>query len=90
MNLEELKYKESRLRECFKDKLEHLDVDGNNDYSTIKCIKTTGVLWHLTHQLVMAEEKDALQKGDQKRGYTTSADTMNVQATGLKMAGGNQ
>lgn len=85
MNLEELKYKESRLRECFMGKLEHLDVDGNNDYNTIKCIKTYGVLWHLTHQLVMAEEKEV----NTSRGTITTADTMNVQATGLRMAGGN-
>lgn len=80
MTHEELKYKEQRLRECFKKKLEHLDVDGDNDYMTVKCIKTYGVLWHLTHQLLMAES-------EQTRGYTTTADTMNVQATGLKMGG---
>lgn len=51
MTHDELKYKEQRLRECFKKKL------------------------------LMAEE------GEQKRGYTTTADTMNVQATGLKMGG---
>lgn len=82
MSHDELKYKEQRLRECFKKKLEHLDVDGDNDYMTIKCIKTYGVLWHLAHQLLMAEESE-----QQKRGYTTTADTMNVQATGLKMGG---
>lgn len=81
---EELKYKEMKLRECFKEKLEHLDVDGMNDYATVKCIKTTGVLWHLVHQLVMAEEKDAPVQDT--RSYTT-ADTMNVQATGLRMSG---
>ena len=80
MTHEELKYKEQRLRECFKKKLEHLDVDGDNDYMTVKCIKTYGVLWHLTHQLLMAES-------EQTRSYTTTADTMNVQATGLKMGG---
>lgn len=78
---EELKYKESRLRECFKKKLEKLDVDGMNDYATVKCIKTYGVLWHLVHQLVMAEEKES---GDSRSG-TTTADTMNIQATGLAM-----
>lgn len=82
MTHEELKYKESRLRDCFKKKLEMLDVDGNNDYMTVKCIKTYGVLWHLTHQLMMAEEKEVVQE---KRGSVTTADTMNVQATGLKM-----
>ena len=78
----ELRYKEQKLRECFKKTLEHLDVDGDNDYMTVKRIKTYGVLWHLTHQLLMAEEGE-----QQKRGYTTTADTMNVQATGLKMGG---
>ena len=82
MTHDELKYKEQRLRECFKKKLEYLDVDGDNDYMTVKCIKTCGVLWHLAHQLLMAEENE-----QQKRGYTTTADTMNVQATGLKMGG---
>lgn len=82
MSNEELKYKEQRLRECFKKKLEHLDVDGDNDYMTVKCIKTYGVLWHLAHQLLMTEEGE-----QQRRGYTTTADTMNVQATGLKMGG---
>ena len=82
MTHEELKYKESRLRDCFKKKLEMLDVDGNNDYMTVKCIKTYGVLWHLTHQLIMAEEKEVIQE---RRGSVTTADTMNVQATGLKM-----
>lgn len=90
MTHEELKYKETKLRDCFKKHLEDLDVDGRNDYASVKCVKTYGVLWHLVHQLLMAEEKDAaVQRSDQKRGYTTSADTMNVQATGLRMAGGN-
>ena len=82
MTHEELKYKESRLRDCFKKKLEMLDVDGHNDYMTVKCVKTYGILWHLTHQLMMAEEKEVEQE---KRGSVTTADTMNVQATGLKM-----
>lgn len=82
MTLAELKYKEAKLRECFKEKLETLDVDGNNDYMDIKCIKTYGVLWHLTHQLLMAEEKEG-----SSRGAVTTADTMNVQATGLRMTG---
>lgn len=82
MTHEELRYKESRLRDCFKKKLEMLDVDGHNDYMTVKCVKTYGILWHLTHQLIMAEEKEIIQE---KRGSVTTADTMNVQATGLKM-----
>jgi len=81
MTHEELKYKESKLRECFKNKLEHLDVDGENDYKTVKCIKTYGVLWHLAHQLLMAEEKDT----GAVKGSTTTAETMNIQATGLNM-----
>lgn len=81
MSHEELKYKESRLRECFKKKLEMLDVDGNNDYMTVKCVKTYGVLWHLVHQLCMAEEKEP----QEVRGSITTADTMDIQATGLKM-----
>lgn len=82
MTHEELKYKESRLRECFKKKLEKLDVDGNNDYMTVKCVKTYGVLWHLVHQLCMAEEEKEPQE---VRGNITTADTMDIQATGLKM-----
>lgn len=81
MTHEELKYKESRLRECFKKKLEMLDVDGSNDYMTVKCIKTYGMLWHLVHQLCMAEEKEP----QEVRGSVTTADTMDIQATGLKM-----
>ena len=83
MTHEELKYKESKLRECFKHKLEHLDVDGMNDYSTVKCVKTYGILWHVTHQLLMAEEKEV--GVDTRKGSTTTADTMNIQATGLNM-----
>jgi hypothetical protein len=83
MTHEELKYKESKLRECFKHKLEHLDVDGMNDYSTVKCVKTYGILWHVAHQLLMAEEKEA--GADTRKGSTTTADTMNIQATGLNM-----
>jgi len=82
MDIKELEYKEQKLRECFKKKLEHLDVDGDNDYSTVKCVKTYGILWHVTHQLLMAEEKEA---GADTRGSVTTANTMNVQATGLKM-----
>jgi len=94
MSIEELKYKEETLRNCFKKKLEYLDVDGHNDYATVKCVKTYGVLWHLVHQLLLAEERTdimELVKGDTKekvqRSYNTTAETMNVQATGLKMGG---
>ena len=82
MTHEELKYKESKLRDCFKKNLELLDVDGQNDYMTVKCIKTRGALWHYVHQLCMAEEKEVEQV---KSGSVTTADTMNVQATGLQM-----
>lgn len=85
MTHEELKYKESKLRECFKKKLEMLDVDGSNDYTTIKCIKTYGVLWHLVHQLLMAEEHEEIT--EKRTGSVTTADAMNIQTTGLKMAG---
>lgn len=78
MNIEELKYKEEVLRECFKEKLEELNVDGKNDMCTVKCVKTYGALWHYTHQLLFAEEH--LDK------QTTTADTMEIKATGLKMA----
>ena len=78
MNIEELRYKEEVLRECFKEKLEELNVDGKNDMCTVKCVKTYGALWHYTHQLLLAEEY--LDK------QTTTADTMEIKATGLKMA----
>lgn len=81
MTLEELKYRESRLRECFMDKLDMLDVDGSNDMCVVKTIKTYGALWHFVHQLVMAEES----KPAESRNVTT-ADKMNIQASGLKMA----
>lgn len=85
MTHEELKYKESRLRECFKKKLEMLDVDGENDIHTVKCTKTYGMLWHLTHQLLIAEEHEEIT--EKKTGSVTTADTMNIQTTGLKMTG---
>lgn len=85
MTHEELKYKESKLRECFKKKLEMLDVDGENDIHTVKYIKTYGVLWHLVHQLLMAEEHEEIT--EKKTGSVTTADTMNIQTTGLKMTG---
>ena len=83
MDKEKLDYMEHSLRECFKKKLEHLDVDGTNDYSVVKCVKTYGVLWHVVHQLQMAEESESVAQ----RGSVTTAQTMNVQATGLKMSG---
>lgn len=82
MTIEELEYKESRLRKEFMDKLEWLDTDGENDMRTIKCIKTYGVLWHLTHQLLKAEHED---KKEYNTGSATTAETMNIQATGLQM-----
>lgn len=81
MNYDELKYKEEVLRECFKEKLELLNVDGMNDMCTVKCVKTYGALWHYTHQLLLAEEP-AKAVNEQ----TTSAETMEIRATGLKMA----
>ena len=78
MNIEELRYKEEVLRECFKEKLEELNVDGKNDMCTVKCVKTYGALWHYTQQLLLAEEH--LDK------QTTTADTMEIKAAGLKMA----
>ena len=78
MNIEELRYKEEVLRECFKEKLEQLNVDGKNDMCTVKCVKTYGALWHYTHQLLLAEEHPDKQ--------TTTADTMEIKATDLKMA----
>ena len=86
MSHEELKFKESVLRECFKEKLEHLNVEGTNDMCTVKSIKTYGILWHLTHQLLMAEEAENVEL-KKSTGSTTTAETMNIQATGLKMAG---
>ena len=82
MTHDELKFKESVLRECFKEKLEMLNVEGSNDMCTIKCIKTYGALWHYVHQLLMAEEKDAERSAPPN---VTTADTMDIRATGLKM-----
>lgn len=81
----ELKFKESVLRECFKEKLEHLNVEGTNDMSVIKCIKTHGALWHYTHQLMLAEEHE---KESTETRSSTIAETMDIQATGLRMIGG--
>lgn len=80
MTKEKLDYMEKSLRECFKKKLDMLDVDGINEYSTVKCVKTYGILWHTVHQLQMAEKSEQV-----KSGNVTTADTMNVQATGLQM-----
>ena len=81
MTHEELKHKEAKLRECFKEKLAMLDVDGTVSIDTVKCVKTYGVLWHLAHQLLMAEEQE-------KPVNDITAETMDFKATGLKMAGG--
>lgn len=84
MNIEELEYKERVLRECFKEKLKHLNVEGANEVNTIKCIKTYGILWHLTHQLLKAEHEEQVKN---KTGAETTAETIDIQATGLKMIG---
>lgn len=83
MTLEELKYKEEVLREEFKDALETLNVSGSNDMRNIKCIKTYGALWHYTHQLLLAEEHAAEKESTSN---ITTAETMNIQARGLRMA----
>ena len=85
MTHEELEYKEEVLRDYFKRELTRINVDGDNDMCLVKRVKTYGALWHYTHQLLMAEEHDSEQ---QVRSNTTTAETMNIQATGLKMAGG--
>lgn len=79
MDIKDLEYKEEVLRECFKEKLEKLNVDGTNDMCTVKCVKTYGALWHYTHQLLLAEKHENSEQ-------TTSAETMEIKATGLKMA----
>lgn len=79
MTFDELEYKETVLRECFMQHLDKLNVDGTNDMCTIKKIKDYGALWHYTHQLLLAETE---------HNTVTSADTMEIKATGLKMAGG--
>ena len=67
------------------DKLDNLDVDGQNAYCTIKEIKTYGALWHYVNQLIIA----LANKEEEKRSASvTTADTMNIQTTGLKMTGG--
>lgn len=89
MTHEELKYKEQVLRECFKEKLAGLNVDGENDICAVKRIKTFGALWHYTHQLCLAEEHDKEAEAEvEKKASETTAETMNIQATGLKMTGG--
>ena len=87
MDMEELEYKEEVLRECFKDKLKELNVDGMNDMCTIKCIKTYGALWHYTHQLLLAEKE---HENRSEAPTETTADTMEIKATGLKMAKGDK
>ena len=82
MILDELKYKEQVLRECFMAHLDALNVDGDNDMCTIKKIKDYGALWHYTHQLLLAETKQDVA------ATVTTADTMEIKASGLKMAGG--
>jgi hypothetical protein len=86
MTHEELKYKERVLRECFKEKLAGLNVDGENDICLVKRVKTFGALWHYTHQLCLAEEHDK-EAAAKKEVSETTAETMNIQATGLKMTG---
>ena len=86
MTHEELKYKEKVLRECFKEKLAGLNVDGENDICLVKRVKTFGALWHYTHQLCLAEEHDKEVEAKKKASETT-AETMNIHATGLKMTG---
>ena len=81
MTIEELEYKESVLRECFEEKLEHLNVEGTNDMYMVKCIKTYGALWHYTHQLLLAKKHEDTEPS------LTTAETMDIQATGLKMIG---
>lgn len=91
MTHEELKYKETVLRECFKEKLASLNVDGENDICLVKRVKTFGALWHYTHQLCLAEEHDKevmeAEVEAKKKGTETTTETMNIQATGLKMTG---
>lgn len=92
MDMEELEYKEEVLRECFKEKLKELNVDGMNDMCTIKCIKTYGALWHYTHQLLLAEKEAESEVRSVTRDTPTetTADTMEIKATGLKMAKGDK
>lgn len=82
MDIKDLEYKEEVLRECFKEKLGMLNVDGTNDMCTVKCVKTYGALWHYTHQLLLVEKHENHENSEQ----TTSAETMEIKATGLKMA----
>lgn len=86
MTHEDLQYREEVLRECFKRELGRLNVDGENDICLVKRVKTFGALWHYTHQLCLAEEHDK-EAAAKKEGSETTAETMNIQATGLKMTG---
>lgn len=79
MTTEDIEYKEKRLREEFKKRLELLDVNGENSLDDVKCLKLFGVLWHITHQLLLAERS---------KDKSLTAETVNMQATGLKMIGG--
>lgn len=89
MDMDELIFKEKVLRECFKEQLQRLNVEGENDLCTVKKIKTYGALWHYVNQLIMAEEKElAVRTGAAKAQPVTTAEQMNIQATGLKMTGG--
>lgn len=90
MTVEELEFKESALRREFKEKLEHLNVEGSNDIHTIKCIKTYGALWHYVHQLLLAEQEHAAV---QERGQMQHMHAENVHAdsvTSLKVAGAHR
>lgn len=87
MSIDELKFKEKVLREEFKEKLSHLNVEGENSWHAIRCIKTWGALWHYTRQLMIAEMYDG---GEETSVDASSAETLNIQATGLKMAGGKR
>lgn len=77
MTIAELEYKEAKLRDAFKLKLALLDVDGYNDATDVHCVKTYGILWHITHQLLKAEKEES-------NNYV-EADTINMSSTGFKM-----
>ena len=76
MTYEDIEYKEKVLRECFKEKLASLNVDGINDMCTVKNVKMYGALWHYTHQLLLAE------------GNNNNERTVEIKSTSLTMAGG--
>lgn len=60
MKIEELYEKEQVLRKEFKDRLKHLDCDGDNDLNFIKDLKMYGALWHYTNQLIKAETEQQI------------------------------